>query len=406
MRDKKEESFLEERKEDTMAVYRIVAAILIARILIGGGVMGYNMVELCDRTESSAIGDVFVFGGSYADWGNWMNYFSGKGYALDANRMIQPPTTWYTAEDYSVNIINSNGRASDGKNWVDFVANYYNLQKYRSSTIGAFPPGTGYMVNFAIVGSTFNGNVYNRMYMPGDVVNINQIAGSHGYDFQVNSFLSLLRNSQLKSITTQDLFIYDFVGGADMPYLYNCLDQIGCITNFTNTHLNNLKKLYDAGMRNVLFIHIDTLFHMVPSYIKFDTATTLTTGSLMDQLSSSIFNSDMFFANLTAFRTQYMPLLNLQRISYQDILGYVLYNFNQFGIRNSLGDDADPRYIAYNGFVNPNIPFPTQYDYFKQTGSYVKNVFFNDDNQLTEFSSRIMARAVIKYLEGIFKNCN
>ena len=369
-------------------------------------VLGYNEMDICDRSQVNTNGNMYVFGSSYTDWGNWNNYIKGHGiYTLDANNIIQPPTEWYTNSQTSVNII-TNGRGSDGDNAMDFIANYYNLQKYVSSQITSFPTGVTFMVNYAIFGATHNGNMYNHHFTIGTPVTLDQLTGSFGYDYQVTKFLANSANSPLTPITKKDVFIYDFVGGTDMPFIGMCSSIPTCIAAFETTHFSNIQRLYNAGMRNLLFIHLDSLFHLVPSFIKFDTANLASTSSDMDLLINNIFNPVNFFQDLANFRTANMPLLNLQRISYQDILGNVINNFNQFGYRNSAPDDPDPRAIAFPGFIQPSFPFPTKWDYTSQNHVTIANAFFNDDNQPSEFSYRIIAKAIINYIRGIAKNCS
>lgn len=387
---------------DSFVVFNVLFFILAIQTA-----SAYNELDLCDRNMQNTKSNFYVFGSSYTDWGNWKSYIMNHGiYTLDANNIIQPPTNWYNSTQTSTNIINSKGRGSDGDNAMDFIANYYNLQKYSGVEIFSFPAGVNFMVNYAIFGATHNGNMYNHRFSIGVPVSLEQLTGGNGYDAQVGKFLYQLSQSSLTSIGPNDVFIYDFVGGTDMPFIAQCSDITTCIGEFETTHLNNLQQLYNVGMRNLLFIHLDSLFHLVPSFIKYDTFQMATSSSDMNVLANAIFNPTSFFSTLASYRTSHMPLLNLQRISYQDILGQLIYTASQNGLRNSNSDDPDPRAVAFPGFITPGLPFPTKWDYYKQNHVSLGNVAFNDDNQPTEFTYRIMAKSIINYIRGMVKSCS
>lgn len=380
--------------------------VLITLLLCFGIANAYNYNDLCNRDEKSTQFDMYVFGSSYTDWGNWIVYYDGSGYNLDQNNVIQPPTTWYNTTSSSVNIINTQGRASDGKNMIDFIGNYYNLTKSRSVDLLHLPTQSGNLVNFGIFGATANGNLYNKMYPLGTFYDFSQVAGNYGYDFQVSDFLIKLQNNPLKQISKNDVFIFDFVGGVDFPLIASCSDPTTCYSLFADSILQSMLELYNAGMRKMVFIHLDALFKYVPSFNKFDVSQSTNTGASIDLVISSYFNPMVFYKTLTDFRRTNMPLLNLQRVSYGDVFGNVLFRFALTGYRNNLYDDPDPRTQAYGSEIPPSMPFPTKYDYYSQYGVNIANTFFNDDNQPTEFSYRIMAKFVLQTMQGMITQCD
>ena len=389
-------------------IFKVHFAVFSALFLLysTSNVYAYNYEDLCDRNQISTLQNIYVFGSSYTDFGNWAPYFEvSTNYYLDSSGIIQPPTTWYNATSTSINIINQKGRASDGGNMIDFIANYYNYNKYTSSNLVQLINSGGNLINFAIFGASASGNVYNQQYSQFSIVDFTQITGNYGYDFQVSDFLFKLQNTPGLSISPGDVFIFDFVGGVDIPFIMACADPMQCFQEFETSIFQSMLRLYEVGMRNLLFIHLDSMYTYVPSYIKYDIEHESSVGAQINNFIANVFNRNVFYRDLVNFRKTNMPFLNLQRISYADVLSNVLFKSMQSGYRNNLDDDPDARVAAYGSGLLPSLPFPTIYDYKKQTGVYIKNTYFNDDNNPSEFSYRIMANYIIQIMRGMINQC-
>lgn len=388
---------------------------ILAALVLAAVALGYALnPKTCDVDQEKQ--NVYVFGTSLEDFGNWVSYFDGNGYSLNTQGVIEPPTTYYMNSIYgqappiaSINIVNEQGRFSNGRNVIDFIANYFNLHKYVSSDISHVPSGNGKIVNFAVGGSTADGNVYNipTVALPHDY---DQVAGLYGFDFQVSDFITKLAANQNQIIKNTDIFLYSSVGANDVSLIAACTNVTACIINFTATHLTNIKTLYDAGMRRMILSYADSsAFGYNPATIKANA-----TGyyvSVFNGLSALIFDTpttgflDQLYAKLVDLSASGMSDLDLNVIPLSSLVSDVSSNPVKHGIRKTLPNDRDPR--NYPLGTTPSLfPFPTLYDTLVDRGSVLLDGYYNDDNHPTEAGYRDYASYYIDAMTTQFVVCN
>ena len=358
--------------------------------------------------RETRIREIFVFGNSIDDMGNWLAYLNGSsGYSINGTRIINPGVFEYFVppagpNKFAVNYINPLGRFGQNWNGMDYVAARYGLYSkgspHASNTLKDFDNlGQDFLVNFAIGGATANGNVYNAINLPLPH-NYTVVIGSHGYDFQVNEFARKLSVSDEYKIKPNTWFFYNYVGADDIPLIVNCTNGTvaNCSNLFLDAHLNNLQILYDLGMRNLIITFFDFSFRWIPQIWKSDPSENYI-NDVMDQLAGQLFAS--FTNDLAAQIAATMPLLNIINQPLVSVLQAVTNDngFNE-GIRPVMPQDPAP-------FPDPIFPFPTLLDYQILYGAGSTNTYYYDDNQLTEAGSRWYAQTFIRFLDSQFHMC-
>ncbi len=352
--------------------------------------------------------EIFVFGDSIDDLGNWIAYINGSSYTRNSTGIIVPGTTSYDVSPagpgkFAVNYINPQGRYGQGYNGMDYVAQKYNLHSLGSSPhpsnkLSNFDSlSRAWMVSFAIGGAIADGNVYNAPLIPLPH-SYSQVAGPWGYDFQVNEFATKLFASAKYVIKPTTWFFYNFVGANDIPLIANCSNMTICINNFTATHLNNLLILYELGMRNLIFTYVDGGFAYNPTTMKVDPSGGLST--FLDGIASTIFTGPTgFLAQLSTLIAASMHDLNINIVPLTTVILPISINPIPEGIRATMAQD--PSAVSPAAF-----PFPTFLDYLVTFGASVTNTFYYDDNHPTEAGSRWYAQTFIRYLDSQYRLCN
>lgn len=360
--------------------------------------------------------NVYVFGISFEDWGNWVSYYEGHGYTLNTQGVITPGSALYFDSVYgqappvqSTDIVNEQGRFSNGRNGVDFIADHYRMTKLVSSKIDHIPSDRrGYMINFAVGGSTADGNVHNipSVSLPHNYI---QVAGAHGFNSQVTDFLAKLAANKNAIVHAEDIFFYSSIGSNDISLIAACPNVTACILNFTYTHLTNIKTLYDAGMRRMILTYADDVFGYNPATIKANTTGYYIT--LFNGISDTIFTTPntgflaLLYAKLVDLSADGMSDLDLNVIPLSTLISGVSANPQRHGIRKTLTNDRDPR--NYPLGTTPSLfPFPTLYDTQVSRGAVLLDAYYNDDNHPTEQGYHDYAQAFIDALSTMFTVCN
>lgn len=402
-----------------MIVGAVGAGVLIIAALALGiaALIVSTNINTCDVNQVKQ--NVYVFGTSLEDWGNWVSYYDGHGYTLNTQGVITPPTVLYANTLYgqappigSVDIVNTQGRFSDGRNGMDFVGDYFKLHKLVSSHINHIPSDNkGYMINFAVGGSTADGNTCN---IPGVALphNYVQVAGNHGFNSQVADFATKLAANQNAIIKDTDIFIYSSVGANDISLIAGCTNVTACVINFTATHLANIQTLYDLGMRRMIFTYVDSgAFNYNPATIKANITGYYVT--LFDALSATIFDTAttgflaQLYAKLVDPSITGMSDLDLNVIPLSTLVSDVSANPVRHGIRKTLPNDRDPRNYPL-GTTTSAFPFPTLYDTLNDParGAVLLDTYFNDDNHPTEAGYHDESTYFINTMTTQFVVCN
>jgi len=394
-----------------LATLMIVAALIVGSIALW---RAYNP-KTCDVDQIKQ--NVYVFGISFEDWGNWVSYYDGHGYTLNTQGVITPGSANYFDSVYgqappvqSIDIVNTEGRFSNGRNGLDFVADYFKLHKLTSSHISHIPSDNkGYMINFAVGGSTADGNVHN---IPGVALphNYVQVAGAHGFNSQVSDFLTKLAANQNAIIKDTDIFLYSSIGSNDISLIAGCTNVTACVINFTATHLTNIQTLYNAGMRRLILSYADSsVFGYNPATIKANTTGYYIT--VFDALSATIFDTAttgflaQLYAKLVDLSSSGMSDLDLNVIPLSSLISDVSTNPVRHGIRKTLPNDRDPRNYPL-GTTNSLFPFPTLYDTLTDRGAVLLDGYYNDDNHPTEAGYHDYANYFINTMTTQFVVCN
>lgn len=390
--------------------------LIVAAVVLGAVALGYALNPKTCPIDHQLKQNVYVFGISFEDWGNWVAYYDGQGYTLSDQGVITPGSAKYFDSVYgqappvsSIDIVNSDGRFSNGRNGLDFVADYFRLKKLVSSDISHIPSDNGIMVNFAVGGSTADGNVHN---IPGVALphNYDQVAGKHGFNAQVSDFITKLAANQNAIIKDTDIFLYSSIGSNDISLIAGCTNITACIINFTDTHLANIQTLYDAGMRRMILSYADSsVFGYNPATHKANTTGYYVT--VFDALSATIFDTAttgflaQLYAKLVDLSSSGMSDLDLNVIPLSSLISDVSSNPVKHGIRKTLPNDRDPRNYPL-GTTTSAFPFPTLYDTFTNRGAVLLDTYYNDDNHPTEDGYHDYASYFINAMTTQYIVCN
>lgn len=396
----------------------LMSLVIIAALAMSIAALVENTHQLECNTKQVKP-NVYVFGISFEDWGNWIKYYDGNGYTLNVQGIITPGTVNYPDSLYgatppieSVDIININGeytgRFSNGRNGLDFVANHFRLNRILSSETSHLPTSLGNIMNFAVGGSTANGNVHNAPTVPLPH-NYDQVVGSHGFNGQVDDFQAKLAATSGAVIHSSDIFLYSSIGSNDISLIAACTNVTACIINFTDTHLDNIKRLYDSGMRRMILSYADAVFQYNPATIKYNTSGAYIT--VFNGISAAIFNTpttgflDRLYAMLVDLSTDGMSELDLNVIPLSSLIAGVATDPVEHGIRKTLPNDRDPRNYPL-GTTTSAFPFPTLYDTNVFSGANLLDAYYHDDNHPTEQGYQDYASYFIKTMSPQFVVCN
>lgn len=399
-----------------------VFLVLVTLLAAAGFAMGVaSLVQNNSQLECSTQQvkpNVYVFGISFEDWGNWIKYYEGNGYTLNAQGIITPGSVVYPDSLYgetppieSIDIINIEGqykgRFSNGRNGIDFITNFFKLNRILSSEATHLPSDTGNIMNFAVGGATASGNVHNAPTVPLPH-NYDQVIGPHGFNGQVADFEEKLAAKPVV-IRSTDIFLYSSIGSNDISLIAACTNVTACIINFTDTHLDNIKRLYDSGMRRMILSYADAVFQYNPATIKYNTSGAYI--PVFNGLSDLIFNtpSTGFLARLYAMLVDLSPdgmsELDLNVITLSSLISDVAVNPVNHGIRKTLPNDRDPRNYPL-GTKNSSFPFPTLYDASVYQGANLLDTYYHDDNHPTEQGYQDYASYFIRTMSPNFVVCN
>lgn len=341
-------------------------------------ILGVASAQQLDR-------NVYVFGTAFEDTGAFKYYYSSRG-PIVAGQPISPATVVYPTAQPRVEIVGPMDRFSDGRNWVDFYCASNGLSLKNAHELVKMVPGTGVLTNFAIAGSTANGNLYNSL-LPNQ--NFGAVVGANGLNAQVAKFVTLKNAIPAKVITPKDLFVVSILGGNDVGAILNTLltqpaNVTAHITTFVQSTLASIQSLYDNGARKIVISYADaSVFTNVPFVWK---ASPTGAGLVGAQTIANLMWSS-FIPLLNARLTSTMPQLEVELVPLGAIFQSWLNNQELYGIRRPLDSDVgDPRAapIAH--------PFPTMYDMsLARPGLVLTNAFYYSDVHLTEHSYKIFA---------------
>lgn len=337
--------------------------------------------------------NVYVFGTAFEDTGAFYNYYGSQpGRTVIAGQPISPPTVYYGAPLSSprIEIMGPLNRFSNGRNWVDFYTEVNALTLANSYELSHLPAGNANLVNFAIAGSTVNGNLYNTL-VPNS--QFSAVVGAHGFDEQVNTFVNLKNSVPAKTITPKDIVIISILGGNDVGAIVNTYvgtsansSVVGtAIATFSTSAINSIQALYDNGVRKMIITYADpTSFGYIPFIHK---ASPSGVGlALAQSLSTSMWS--LFTGTLNSRLSTTMPALSVDLIPLSALLSAWVSGPELNGLRRTLSSDiGDPRPAPIS------FPFPTFYDMsVARPGLEVSNAFAYTDVHLTEHSYQFLSK--------------
>lgn len=203
-----------------MATMRIFTVVVMLGIL--------SSASFFDSVDAQKIPLLFAFGDSYADVGNTPR--SGP----NISRSYEFPygITW---PEFPA------GRFCDGKNQMDWLANYVGLKGYPPPYFYSAGQDTSMGVNFAVAGSGVT-PAYNPITL----------------GVQVDNFELFLRTDPYsKAALANSLTLVSVVGNDYLAFTGNTSAEL---FQFVQTVVNavqaNLQRLYDLGLRNVMVSNI------------------------------------------------------------------------------------------------------------------------------------------------------
>ena len=252
------------------------------------------------------------------------------------------------------------------------------------------PKDKGKYIDFAISGA---GQRYNTSVNP-------KTTDTGSFKHQIRHFTDLQSNRQ----TNNDLFIYHDIGGNDLLQIVYAIS----FGNFTNNELTkyidkeineyikatieNLKTLYNYGMRNLIIIIGNDLVKDVPMYIKFAKKLTYPNDPLnfiqihiLDKMVSLLVQElDKFNINNKELKSDILFT--------KDYMDIIRTEYN-----NTIIDPITNTYNTLAGFGyphKPNWPITEQ----KPTNS-PQNIIYIDDIHYTEHTNQLIATLLLNYIK-------
>lgn len=321
--------------------------------------------------------NIYVIGPSTEDTGNWVHYYgSTNRWTYGENIPIMPnPTTGL------ISLLGPKNRFSNGYTVIDFLSHDLDLSLHNSCDIDSIVSlGKNNIVNFAISGSTVNGNIWNTE----PDKDFNQIVGDHGYNSQVDKLVDILNRDNI-SLDKEDIILYTSLAGNDLGRIAMLPENEikNGIKDFVSIHLDNIMKLYKAGCKKLIVtcVDVDAVEYSISSH----KAEVVMPGLInkLKKLTDLLFNGEYGLTTQINNISKTLLDLDIVMIPLSILAKEWTENPEKYGLRQINANDVDIR-VMLGTKDKPEYPFPSYYDTLMTHGVVADNTFYYDDNHLTE----------------------
>lgn len=309
--------------------------------------------EDCGKVKCEEF-NIYWFGSSLSDIGNGRCNLGLEPYTVPEEITIPP---------FQLPIINGYGpcgRQSDGNVYPHFIAKDLDFRTHIEYDLCELPLENNNLVSFSLAGSTQTDNI---------IPNVPE--NSYGYNFQVNRFLELYRESSCYAIPEKDIFFYTGVGINTLLELVRSGETPQpdyFQKNLVDPAVENIKRLYSEGKARTMFVQLIDIhtIMLMPLYQKLISIPGIDDiFTLYDTAIHELKDA------LNDFARNQIPRFNLTVILSHDLYDQILTNPGAFG----------------------SIPDETMIDLGWPQKVFTNQVFF-DDIHTSSHSNRIIANFV------------
>jgi hypothetical protein len=210
----------------------------------------FIMSRSCNQDKEVSDINVFHFGNSVSDPGNTL-YEQQPGPQVATNTDIQlAPPAEFNLRYYA------NGAPGAEHSYAFYAAKELGMNYLKGSQIQTLGCLKNNYINFALSGASQTGNIVVALnsYTPPPPT-----ANFLSYQWEVNTFETLLNNNPSVTVTDKDIFIYECFGENELFtfLLTNPSDITTYTTQEVQACINNFTALYNRGMRRLFFTVFD-----------------------------------------------------------------------------------------------------------------------------------------------------
>lgn len=218
-------------------------------------------------------------------------------------------------------------RATNGKVYPQFIAEDLCMELDLEYDLSELPKEKNHLVSFSLIGATQSDNVI--PLTP---------ANKYGYEWQIDRYLQLYKESACYTIPEKDLFMYTDVGSTEVVKLMKLfldgtpVDPIAYFQSYVDKVLANVIKLYSLGKARRMFVQLIDANTIVqaPFYEVFACAL----GQTADDIMIAFNNAQNSLNNqLTAFANS-QPHFDLTVIESSNIYETLANDSGLYGIIN------------------------------------------------------------------------